>query len=139
MGFQVVERILGIATLRQVSPVLVEIHYHPGVKLTASTVAQVQAERRAMMGAGPYATFTIIPADVDYHIDTMSRDQGKADRDAGGLLACAVVAKASTIEMLTRLYLSYFPPKVRFLVSPNEADARKWLEAQIAELFPETI
>ncbi len=139
MGFKIVERNVGIATLRQLSPVMVEIHYHPGVKLAASTVAHVQTERRALMGAGQYATLTIIPADVDYHIDTMNRDQGKADRDAGGLLACAVVAKASTIEMLTRLYLSYFPPKVRYLVTPNEEDAREWLAIQMAELFPEAI
>lgn len=123
-----------IAKLIVVSSDLVEIHYHPGIVFNAKAVAEVQEKRRAVMGNRPYATLTIIPEDVDYSMDTMGKDQGKADRTQSQLLASAVVTKASMIEMLTKLYFSYFPQLHRILVTDDENAARTWLEKQMAEI-----
>lgn len=120
-----------IATLRVVSPQLIEIHYDEGCMFRADAVAEVQAKRRELMGNTPYATLTIIPEDVDYNLDTMSRDQGKADHAESQVMALAVVVGASMIEMLTRLYLSYYPQLQRTLVTQDEAVARAWLAEQV--------
>ncbi|MEO8590013.1 MAG: hypothetical protein ABI432_11620 [Flavobacteriales bacterium] len=124
----------GIATLIVVSPDMVEIHYHPGIVFSAKAVGEVQAKRRALMGNRPYATLTIIPEDVDYNMDAMGQDQGKADRTESQLLATAVVAKASMIQMLTKLYFSYFPQLHRIYVTDDEKAARTWLELQMEEI-----
>jgi hypothetical protein len=68
---------------------------------------------------------------VDYNLDTMGRDQGQADRTESQVIASAVVVGASMIEMLTRLYLSYFPQMQRILVTQSEDTARSWLAEQM--------
>ncbi len=123
----------GIATLKVVHPQLIEIHYHPGIKFNLPAIAEVQVMRRALMGTRPYATLTIIPEDVDYDMDTMSVDQGQADRAESQLLAIAVVAKASMIGMLTRLYFSNFPALPRVLVTQHEQVARDWIASKLEE------
>jgi len=123
-----------IATLIVASPQLIEIHYHPHIVFNVKAVAEVQVKRRELMGTRSYATLTIIPEDVDFHMDSMATDQGAADRKEGQLLATAIVAKASMIEMLTKLYLSYFPQLQRILVTDDEQAARTWLEQQLNEI-----
>ncbi|WKZ65062.1 MAG: hypothetical protein QY325_09830 [Flavobacteriales bacterium] len=126
----------GIATLIVARPDLLEIHYHGGIVFNADAVAAVQAKRREVMGDRPYATLTIIPEDVDYSMDSMERDQGHGDRARSQLLASAVVAKASMIELLTKLYLSYYPQLHRTLVTDDEQAARHWLDRQLAQITP---
>jgi hypothetical protein len=123
-----------IATLIVVRPDLVEIHYHPGIVFNRKAVGEVQEKRRALMGNRPYSTLTIIPQDVDFNLDAMGHDHGKADRTQSQLLATAVVARASMIEMLTKLYFSYFPQLHRVYVTDDEAAARRWLEQQMEEI-----
>jgi len=83
------------------------------------------------MGQRAYATLTIIPENVDYRMDAMHTDQGKADRTESQILASAVVAKASMIELLTKLYFSYFPQMQRVMVTDDEQKARAWVDAQL--------
>lgn len=123
-----------IATLIEVAPDLIEIHYHSGIVFSPEKVAEVQVLRRKVMGTRPHATLTIIPEDVDYRLETMKHDQGQADRTQSQLLASAVVAKASMIEMLTKLYFSYFPQLHRILVTDDEATARAWVAEQLNEI-----
>lgn len=123
-----------IATLIMVSPDLVEIHYDAGIVFNAKAVGEVQEKRRAVMGDRPYATLTVIPEDVDYNMDAMRMDHGAADRTQSQLLATAVVAKSSMIEMLTKLYFSYFPQLHRILVTDDEQAARSWLALQLEEI-----
>ena len=123
-----------IATLIVVRPDLVEIHYKPGIVFNTKAVGEVQMKRREVMGDRPYATLTIIPEDVDFNLETMSHDHGKADRTQSQLLASAVVAKASMIQMLTKLYFSYYPQLHRVYVTDDESAARAWLEQQMQEI-----
>lgn len=124
----------GIATLIVVDTNLLEIHYHAGIVFTAANVGEVQVLRRKVMGGRPYATLTIIPEDVDYRMETMQQDQGQTDRTESQLLASAVVCKASMIELLTKLYFSYFPQLHRTLVTDDERAARAWLTTQLEEI-----
>lgn len=123
-----------IATLIVVRPDLVEIHYDPGVVFDANGVGEVQARRREVMGDRPYATLTLIPDGVDFELGTMRNDYAQADRARGQLLASAVVVRSSMIEMLTKLYFSYFPQMQRILVTDDERSARTWLAAQMKEI-----
>ena len=123
-----------IATLIMASTQLIEIHYHEHIVFNVKAVAEVQAKRREVMGKRPYATLTIIPEDVDFHLDSMATDQGAADRTESQLLATAIVAKASMIQKLTGLYLSYFPQLQRVLVTHDEQEARTWVAQQLEEI-----
>lgn len=134
MTFEPSEHETSIATLIVVGPDQVEIHYHPGIVFDAQAVGEVQAKRREVMGNRPYATLTIIPEDVDYSMNAMGQDHGKADRTQSQLLASTIVAKASMIEMLTKVYFSYFPQLHRIYITDDEHAARTWLEVQMEEI-----
>ncbi len=120
-----------IATLTVLRPDLLEIRYHNDIVFSALTVGDVQRMRREVMGERPYATLTIIPDNVDYNLDAMRQDQAAPDRAASQLLASAVVTKASMIEMLTKLYFSYYPQQHRILVTDDEQAARRWVDEQL--------
>src|SRR6188768_3210609 len=121
------ERDTSIAHLIRVRPDLVEIRYKAGSTLGGPELTEVQEARRALMGERPYATLTIIPEDVDFQLGAMSIDHGKLDRSQGLLIATAVVRRANMIEMLTKLYFSYFPQMHRILVTDKETEARAWM------------
>jgi hypothetical protein len=133
MTIEPVERHTTIARLMRVRPDMVEIHYKPGCTLTLPHMAEVQEARRALMGTQPYGMLTIIPEDVDYQLPTMDKDHLAEDRTQGQLLATAVVARANMIEMLVKLYFSYFPQMHRIHVTDNEGEARTWLETQLEQ------
>ncbi len=134
MTFEPEEYHTSIATLKVVSPQLIEIHYHEHIIFHVKAVGEVQAKRREVMGTQPYAALTIIPESVDFHLDVMAADHREMDRVEGQLLASAIVAKAHLMQRLTDLYLSYFPQLQRTLVTHDEQEARTWLEKQLAEI-----
>ena len=53
---------------------------------------------------------------------------------AGAGVAQAVVTRTNMIEMVLKLYFSYYPLLTRLLVTDKEAEARAWLDAQFKEL-----
>lgn len=122
-----------IATLLRTRTDLLEIHYHAGTTMTVTDLAEVQGKRREMMGAARYGTLTIIPEDVDFQMNTMKVDHAAPDRSMAQIMATAVVAHGTMIEMLTKLYFSYYPPLHRILVTDNEREARLWLDAQLEQ------
>ncbi len=128
------ERQTAIATLVRVRPDYLEVNYRPGCMLSSAGVAEVQEARRVLMGNTPYAMLSIIPEDADFELGAMSVDHLAADRKEGGLLAIAVVARANMIELVLKLYFSYFPQMSRILVTDKEAAARTWLDAQMQEI-----
>ena len=127
------ERRTTIARLVRVRLDLLEIHYDAGCVFEIPAIAEVQEARRELMGKRPYGTLTIIPEDVDYQLPAMNTDHAAKDRSESLIIATAVVCKASMIEMLVKLYFSYFPQLHRIKVTDNEAEARTWLEAQLQQ------
>src|SRR4029450_4035789 len=113
------ERRTSIARLTRVRPDLVEIRYDAGCTLGGPELAEVQEARRELMGDRPYATLTIIPGDVDFQLAAMNGDHAKVNRSQGLLIATAVVCRANMIEMLTKLYFSYFPQMHRVHVTDD--------------------
>ena len=127
------ERDTRLAHLIRVRPELVEIRYKAGSTLGGQALAEVQEARRELMGERPYATLTIIPEDVDFQLDSMNKDHAAVDRTQGLLIATAVVCRANMIQMLTKLYFSYFPQMHRILVTDNEAEGRTWVTTQLEQ------
>lgn len=123
-----------IATLRRIRPDLVEVRYDAGCTLTPALMSEVQSARRRIMGDAHYGMITLLPPDVDFELPAMHTDHLKEDKEEQRVLAIAVVAEANMLEMLVKLYFSYYPQKQRVHVTDNEVEARAWLDAQLTEL-----
>ncbi|HRH68648.1 MAG TPA: hypothetical protein PLB89_03985 [Flavobacteriales bacterium] len=134
MTFEPREYRTTIARLVRVRPDALEIHYDAGCSMTVETVTEVQEMRRHIMGDAHYGTLTFIPEDVDFQMNTMKVDHAAADRSEARIMASAVVATTNMLEMLVKLYFSYYPTMSRVLVTDNEAEARAWLNAQLEEI-----
>ncbi|MBK8340336.1 MAG: hypothetical protein IPK99_10265 [Flavobacteriales bacterium] len=50
------------------------------------------------------------------------------------IVATAVVCHANMIQMLVKIYFSYFPQMQRIRITDNEAEARTWVEEQLQEI-----
>jgi predicted metal-dependent hydrolase len=123
-----------IATLVHARTDLLEIRYDAGCTMTIATITEVQEMRRRVMDQARYGTITLIPEDVDFQMNTMKVDHAAADRSQAQILATAVVARTNMLEMLVKLYFSYYPTMHRILVTDNEAEARAWLNTQLEEI-----
>lgn len=123
-----------IAILKRMSPDHIEVQYAHGAVLSTAALIEIQQARRELMGNTPYTMLSIIPEDVDYAVDAMNVDHLADDRKEGALLAIAVVAHANMMEMILKLYFSYYPQLKRIKVTPSEADARQWLKEQMEEI-----
>lgn len=123
-----------VAILKRIRPDQLEVHYLPGSVLNLTTLAEVQQARRELMGSTPYFMLSLLPEEVDYTTSVMNVDHLASDRKEGSLLAIALVAHANMMEMVLKLYFSYYPHLNRIHVTPSEADARQWLKEQMAEL-----
>lgn len=123
-----------IATLHRQEPDYLEVLYKPGCVLNTSGIAEVAHARRELMGNRPYGMLSIIPEDADFDTSAMSVDHLAKDRSEGHLLAIAVVTRANMIEMVLKLYFSYYPWLHRIHVTDDERGARAWMERQMREL-----
>lgn len=128
------ERDIGIATLNRVRLDFLEVQYAPGCMLDNSGLAQVRKARQELMGRRPYGMLSIIPEDADFMLEAMHQDHLAEDRKEGFLQAIAVVTAANMVEMVLKLYFSYYPQMSRILVTVNEAEARQWLQEQLEQL-----
>ena len=123
-----------IAILKRIRPDFLEAHYLPGAVLNTASLDEVQRARRQLMGTAPYAMLSIIPEDVDYTTSAMTVDHLDKDRKEGALLAIAVVAHANMMELILKLYFSYYPQMNRIHVTPSEKEASEWLKVQMEEI-----
>ena len=123
-----------IAQLKRVRPDYLEVIYAPGCMLTSAALKEVREARWALMGQTPCGTLSIMPDDMDFELGAMNVDHFADDRREGNLLAVAVVARTNMIEMILKLYFSYYPLLTRLLVTDKEQEARAWLDAQFEEI-----
>ncbi|MEO8067610.1 MAG: hypothetical protein ABI599_07960 [Flavobacteriales bacterium] len=128
------ERQTAIATLVRVRPDYLEARYQSGCLLSTAGVNEVQVARRDLMGNTPYAMLSIIPEDADFELAAVNVDHLAEDRRDGLMIAIAVVARANMLQMILKLYFSYFPQMNRILVTDREPEARAWLDVQFKEM-----
>lgn len=134
MTTQPSERRTSIAILKKMRHDQIEVQYQHGIVLSIASLAEVKHARRELMGHVPYSMLSILPDDVNYTMPAMSVDHLADDRKEGDLLAIAIVAHANMMEMILKLYFSYFPQLTRIKVTSSEAEARQWLHEQMEEL-----
>lgn len=123
-----------VALLKRLRPDHIEVEYVPGCVFNTAAMIEVQQARRELMGTTPYSMLSIVPEDVDYELSAMNVDHLAVDRKEGALLAIAVVTHANMMELVMKLYFSYYPQLSRIKVTASEDEARKWLAAQMEEL-----
>ncbi len=123
-----------IAQLTRVRPDYLEVVYLPGSKLTTASLKEVRDARRELMGDAAYAMFSVLPEDIDFELSAMNVDHLADDRRDGNFLAIAVVTSTNMIQMVLKLYFSYYPLLTRLLVTDKEAEARAWMDTQFKEL-----
>ncbi len=128
------ERKTSITHMVRVRPDYLEVVYTRGCTLTAVSLKEIRDARRELMGNTPYAMLSLLPEDIDFELGAMNVDHLAEDRRDGNFLAIAVVTRTNMIEMVLKLYFSYYPLLTRLLVTDKEAEARAWLDAQFKEL-----
>lgn len=128
------EQQISIAHLARVRPDLIEVHYIPACMLHSKGLEEVRKARQELMGHVPYGMLSIIPEDVDFELEALHHDHLALDRSGGDLKAIAVVTHANMMELVLKLYFSYYPQLARLLVTDNETEARSWLQDQLEEV-----
>lgn len=128
------EALTSIARLVRVRPDLLEARYLPGCTLTTASLAEVRQARQELMGEQPYAMLSFLPEDLDFELTAMNVDHLKEDREEGHLLAIAIVVRANMVEMVLKLYFSYYPWLRRIKVTDSEEEARNWMDEQFNQL-----
>ena len=128
------ERHVSIAHLVRKQPDLIEIQYTPGCLFNSKFGDEVRRARQELMGAVPYGVLSLIPEDADFELAAMHQDHFASDRNEGSMKAIALVTAANMMEMMLKLYFSYYPQLARLQVTDNEDEARAWLRLQMEEV-----
>jgi hypothetical protein len=120
-----------LAHIVRVRPDLMEIRYKPGVTMDMAGVKEIHETRKRLFGDHPYASLSLIPDDVDFELAITQQDHYAVNRPKDPLLAWAVVARGAMLDMIAKLYFSYFPQTFPVLTTNDEAEARAWIAAQL--------
>lgn len=119
-----------LARVVRTAPDRVEVRFKEGVKLDTTGISEILDLRRNLGADAPHKVLIVIPDDVDFEMDMLTKDHYAAHRAKDHTVAVAWVAHGSLQNQLTSLYLTYHPSPFRSAVFTNEDDARCWLDAQ---------
>ncbi len=114
------------AVLESARPDVVEVRFKPGHTLTADTVNEVLAARRAHFGSHQHHVLFITPEQLDFDMGVMLKDHC-----AGGLQdltrSITWAVGSSMARSLVQLYYAYYPSEVPVQVIDGEEAARRVL------------
>lgn len=120
-----------IAQLIRTRQDLIEIRFKSGSTLDMDGVKEVHATRLRIFGDQPHASIVVIPDDADLELAITKVDHYSATRTSDPLTAMVVVAHSAMIDMVAKLYFSYYPQTFPVFATSDETEARKWVEAQL--------
>lgn len=120
-----------LATMTMVEPGFLEQRFRPNVRIDLAGFQENKEARFALSGDQPCAMLSIFPHDIDFDVQITSSDHFAPERGKETLTALAVVAQDSMVEMVSRLYFSYFPQDFNIRVFNNEPNALNWLRQYI--------
>lgn len=121
------------ATLTWLAENLLEIRFASGITLDRSGVAEVIQERKRICGNTLVGLLLIVPQDTDLDLSVINTDHLRAHDATERVLGFAVVAGSMMAEALLRLHKAYYPTPFPAEVFTDEATARVWLRARVAE------
>ena len=120
-----------LALVVRVREDLLEIRFKEGIKMDLAGLEEITTARRTLFPTpSRLGCISLIPESADFHLSASHVDHFAHPHD--GLIALAVVARGATLEMMTKLYFSYFPQRFQVLATNNEGEARQWMEQQLA-------
>ena len=122
------------ARFERAAPDLLEVRLKPGARIDVAFIAAIMRERLRSCGSSALCVLVLVPADAELDITVMGMDHYKVNESSAGLKAVAIVSGTLVLATMARLYAAYFPPMFRLEVFNREADARGWLEEQLAQL-----
>lgn len=126
-----------IATMALVDEGFIEQRFKSGERVDLAGFAENKAARYELAGELPHVMLSVIPRDMDFDVSVTRVDHFAPERDRDLLRALAVVVNDNMSEMVTKLFFSYFPTVFHTQVFSDEASARVWLHAQVAEIAQE--
>jgi hypothetical protein len=122
------------AHFERVASDMLEIRLKPGVRVDQACIASIMRERVRCCGSAPLCVLVIASDDAELDIAVLGMDHYQVNQSSEGLRAVAITSGTLMLETMARLYAAYFPPMFRLEVFSKEADAREWLNGQVAEL-----
>lgn len=122
-----------IATMTLVEPGFIEQRFHPGGKITLQGFAENKAARLELCEGARHVMLSVFPPDIDFELSVTQSDHFAPERSADLLVALAVVVGDNMVEMITKLYFSYFPQVFHTRICATEEEARTWLKQYVPE------
>lgn len=114
-----------LARVVYTSPVLVEAHIKPDVRITAVALQEIMRTRRAMVGDTRGALYVIAPGELDWELAALQTDYFGPEGE--NLSAVAVMVDSKVLSMVVNSYFSLFPSRFPTKVFDNVEDGRVWL------------
>jgi hypothetical protein len=124
------------AVLEKVTPDLIEIRFKHHVKIGLRDIQEVQTARQRMCAGQPHRLLTIMPPETDFDMANTTTDHYERTGAVDQIRAIALVAHGTVMEMMAKLYYSYYPQSFPIKVCSDEAEARAWLQAQARPPVP---
>lgn len=124
----------GHAWFKRAATDLLEVRLKPGVRIDVDCVAGIMRERVRLCGTDPLCVLVLVPPDAELDIAVIGLDHYRLNESSEGLRAVVITSGALMMETMARLYAAYFPPMFRLEIFNQEADAREWMNEQLAEL-----
>ncbi len=122
------------ATLERTTAETVEVRFKPGLVLDKSGLDEILVEReRICSNTGKHAVLAIFPNDADFDLAVMTQDHYSGRKIVACTRFLAVAANSLMHERMASLYFAYFPQTFTTRIFVEEAEARTWLSAQLAE------
>ncbi|MBK9417995.1 MAG: hypothetical protein IPO05_14415 [Flavobacteriales bacterium] len=103
------------------------IRFKEDAQLTASSIAEVLALRKAHFGKEPHHLLMVLPAEIDFDVRVMYQEhcaQAQVERLARTI---SWVVNSETNRSLIQLYYTYHPTDVPVQIFLREDEAKDWL------------
>ena len=122
-----------LATMTMVEAGLLLQRFRENVRIDLPGFQENKEARFTLSGDEPCAMLSVFPREIDFDVRITSSDHFAPERGKETLTALAVVAQDSMVEMVSRLYFSYFPQVFNARVFNNEQSALNWLRQFVPE------
>lgn len=116
-----------LATITQTAPNFLEVRFKHGAMVDGVGIHEVLQQRAQLADKGPFLVLGVLPADIDFDINVMTKNHYAGRKVLEHTLAVAWAASTLMNERMASLYLSYFPQPFPTQVFMEEAEARAWL------------
>lgn len=120
---------IGVATLERSRPDLVILRFNPGSVANADTFRQSMDARKVYSADTPHGVLMLVPDEVDFSPNLLSRDHYKDQGTEVFTRALALVCRNQGFTSIVELYFALHPAPFPIKFFEGESEARSWLDA----------